>query len=134
MRAATTSRLKSSLSTSPRNMRPNASSNTWCSASTSTSVSVPAATMPKSCIQTGLLPCGATRCGCSSSTFRPMCSSIGRLSDNVTCAPRCKILNRSVLAPASSGLYSDMPSGCASESVAIISMSGTAERAEISSR
>ena len=46
---------------------------------------------------------GDTRCGRSSSTLRPMRSSIGRLSDSVTGAPRWKSLKRSVPAPASSG-------------------------------
>jgi hypothetical protein len=62
-RDSVTSRLKSSLSTSPRKMCANASSNTGCSASTSISVSVAAAVSPRSWIQIGARPSGAMRYG-----------------------------------------------------------------------
>ena len=52
--------------------------------------------MPKSCIHTGGAPSGAMRYGRSSSTFRPMRSSIGRLSESVTGPPQWKSLKRSV--------------------------------------
>ena len=102
-RAASTSRLKSSFSTSPRKTRANASSNTACSASISTSASATVDCMPKSCIHTGSASCGAIRCGRSSITLSPIRSSIGRLSDNGTGRPRWKSLKRSTPGPASSG-------------------------------
>ena len=61
MRAATTSRLKSSFSTSPRKMRPNASSNTACNPWISTSASASRVCMPKSWSQTGAWSGGDTR-------------------------------------------------------------------------
>ena len=48
-------------------------------------------------------PSGAIRCGRSSSTFIPIRSSIGRLSDSATGSPRRNSLKRSAFGAASSG-------------------------------
>ena len=94
VRAATTRRLKSSFSTSPRKTRANASSNTSCSASTSTSVSAIGALQAevvhpdrRRASLGGDRGTDARRAPC-----RPMCSSIGRLSDSVTGAPSAEQL------------------------------------------
>ena len=87
-----------------------------------------APTMPKSCSQTGGVPAGVIRYGRSSCTLKPMCSSIGRLSDSVTGAPLRSSLNRSAPGAASAGRYSDSASGDDASSGAIIAMSATAVR------
>ena len=77
--ARSTSRLKPSLSTSPDQMRANASRN--FSSMRSGSKSGPSAwSIPKSWIHTRAAPARLILLGCSSSTVRPMFSSIGSAS------------------------------------------------------
>ena len=81
------------------------------------------------------MPCGVMRCGCSSSTRRPMCSSIGRLSDSVIGAAEMHELEAQ---HAGRGLERTVQAHRRAARLrvrrAIISMSGTAARAGNSSR
>ena len=101
--ARSTSRLKPSFSTSPDQMRANASRN--FASMRSGSKSGPSAwSIPKSWIHTRAAPARLILLGCSSSTVRPMFSSIGSASESTTGRrPAWKSLKRSRPSAASSG-------------------------------
>ncbi len=131
--AASTRRLKSSFSIEPSKTRANASSNLPSTLPRSMSRSLPVE-RPKSCSHTGAPSAGWMRYGRSSSTRRPMRSSIGRLSESGTGPPRWKSLSRSVPGAASSGRCRFRPSVPFAATRAAICASLTAARAATSSR
>ena len=101
--ARSTSRLNPSFSTSPDQMRANASRNVWLTRSGSKSGPSPCS-IPKSCIHTRGASTRLILLGVSSSTVRPMFSSMGSATESETGRwPSRKSLNRNRASSASSG-------------------------------